>query len=40
MLNVLLGSQTGIMTIVTIIGSIVAVAGWTIYMFSKHSDKK
>lgn len=40
MLQILLGSQTGIMTIVTILGSIVAVAGWTLYMFSKHSDNK
>lgn len=40
MLKILLGSQMGIMTIVTIVGSIVAVAGWTIYMFSKHNDNK
>ena len=40
MLKILLGSQMGVLTIVTIIGSIVAVAGWTIYMFSKHKDSK
>ncbi|MBS4098760.1 MAG: DUF3149 domain-containing protein [Sulfuricella sp.] len=40
MLNVLLGSPTGIMSIITIVGSIVAVAGWTLYMFSKHKDNK
>lgn len=40
MLKVLLGSQIGIMSIITIVGSIIAVAGWTIYMFGKHDDKK
>jgi hypothetical protein len=40
MLNVLLGSQVGIMSIITIVGSIIAVAGWTIFMFGKHKDGK
>lgn len=40
MLNVLLSSQTGIMSIVTVLGSVIAVAGWTIFMFSKHKGDK
>lgn len=38
MLNILLGSQVGILSIVTIVGSIIAVGGWTLFMFSKHKD--
>jgi hypothetical protein len=35
MLNVLLGSSIGIMSIVTIVGSTVVVVGWSLYMVLK-----
>jgi len=35
MLNVLLGSSIGIMSIVTVVGSIIVVVGWSLYMINK-----
>lgn len=35
MLKVLLGSQIGILSIVTVVGAILVVGIWSIYMFGK-----
>lgn len=35
MLKILLGSNIGIMSIVTVVGSIIVVVGWTLYMINK-----
>jgi len=35
MLKVLLGSQIGILSIVTIVGAIIVVGGWSLYMYAK-----
>ncbi len=40
MLKVLLGSQIGILSIATIVGAIVVVAGWSLYMYVKAGGNK
>jgi predicted PurR-regulated permease PerM len=40
MLKVLLGSQIGIMSIVTVVGAILVVAVWSVYMYVKASKEK
>jgi hypothetical protein len=35
MLNVLLGSSIGILSIVTVVGATVVVVGWSLYMVNK-----
>jgi hypothetical protein len=38
MLKVLFGSQIGILSIVTVVGAIVVVAGWSWWMWKKSKD--
>lgn len=40
MLKILLGSPTGILTIITVLGAIAVVAGWTIYWYTKFGREK
>ena len=35
MLKILLGSSIGIMSVVTVVGSIIVVVGWSLYMINK-----
>ncbi len=35
MLKVLFGSSIGIMSVVTVVGAIIVVVGWTLYMVNK-----
>lgn len=39
MLKVLFGSQIGILSIITVVGAIVVVAGWSWWMYRKSMQK-